>query len=190
MQFKLIKYKPNCTEVQKSCSGDFQNKSEKKPTCNDKHFLSIPSSLPTNGLHENHQWGLEVGLLIIALTKRETERLKWFLRLTLTMKIKNHVPPCERKKTQKYTFKKNTVKLPIVVCTHPAIEGALEERLEVRGGKKKAAIEFSWHLINRQLLGESEGVQLGNRWGPISESPQAAATTITSVRVLGRACAS
>lgn len=76
------------------------------------------------------------------------------------------------------------------MCTHPAIEGALEERLEVRGGKKKVAVEFSWHLINTRSLLESEGVQLGDRWGPINKSPQAAATTITSVRVLGRACAS
>lgn len=70
-------------------------------------------------------------LLITALTKRETERLKWCLRLVSAVKIKNHVPLYGRKKTKKRCKATNHV-----LRTHSAIKGAVEERLEVRAGKK------------------------------------------------------
>lgn len=58
-----------------------------------------------------------------------------------------------------------------VIQAHPAIEGALEERLEVRG-EKKVAVEFSWHLINRRSLGESDGGSTQRLLGPYKpESP-------------------
>lgn len=88
------------------------------------------------------------------------------------------------------TVKKNTVKLPVKSCA--VTETLWRRRLELQGEKKKKKrrLKFSWHLINRRSLAESDRVQLGDRWDPINESRRAAATTVTSVRDLGSASVS